>query len=377
MSNKNTFYNNINEKLNLVFDLQNIVDIFEIKFKNYHEKERFFRKGQNLITIMFAVILGVGLSHLSDFSITTLNFLKNINFWIFVLAYLAVILSWFGYHLGIISGPLVTNILNYTIDIFLIFVYWFLINICSSKNFTWIFYLLMVMFFLYYIWEGIRSNKKGIDEKLKEKINKARKINLKYFIILFFLFIFYKKLFLIQFLNDMSILKYTYLLIFFVILIYYRIEIGKIYKVKKKKEENINKKSNEKNLEGNYKKIIEKAKEASNRANAKLSKFPVGAAIYTQSKKIFKGCNIEFDNYSNTLHAEEVALSSMILSGAKNPISIAIYIPGDEKLPFPCGMCRQSLFELGGKDLEVIACNDEKCEKKKMRDLFPDGFNLK
>ncbi len=106
-----------------------------------------------------------------------------------------------------------------------------------------------------------------------------------------------------------------------------------------------------------------------------LSDFPVGAAILSDTGKIYVGCNVEFDNYSNTIHAEEAAISAFIAAGEKHPVCIAVFTFDDE-IWFPCGMCRQSLFELGGKDLKVIACNNTTCERKTMGELLPSGFHL-
>ena len=122
--------------------------------------------------------------------------------------------------------------------------------------------------------------------------------------------------------------------------------------------------------------LINKAKAVSKNARVPLSCFPVGAAILSKTGNIYTGCNIEFDNYSNTIHAEEAAISIMVSKGETQPIYIAVYTQVNKDLFFPCGMCRQSLFELGGKDLKVIACNDMKCEMKTMEELLPLGFHL-
>jgi cytidine deaminase len=121
--------------------------------------------------------------------------------------------------------------------------------------------------------------------------------------------------------------------------------------------------------------LIGWAKTASNRARIHLSKFPVGAAILMGSGCIYRGCNIEFDNYSNTIHAEEAAIVEMIMSGDTKPIAIAVFTD-DEEPWYPCGMCRQSLFELGGPKLRVIACNKKTYKWATMDQLLPGGFRL-
>ncbi|MCK4777195.1 MAG: cytidine deaminase, partial [Actinomycetia bacterium] len=104
--------------------------------------------------------------------------------------------------------------------------------------------------------------------------------------------------------------------------------------------------------------MINKAKEVAKNARIHLSGFAVGAAILSDSGNIYTGCNVEFDNYSNTIHAEEAAISAFVSAGEKRMVSAVIYTFTD-KIRYPCGMCLQSLFELGGNDLKVIACNEK------------------
>ena len=129
------------------------------------------------------------------------------------------------------------------------------------------------------------------------------------------------------------------------------------------------------NLDGVDTKLIEMARSISHNAKAHLSNFHVGAALLSENGNIYVGCNIEFDNYSNTIHAEEAAISAMVSAGDLIPKKIAVFTNADEPC-FPCGMCRQSLFELGREDLEVIACNNQNVKKASMDDLMPHAFHL-
>jgi len=121
--------------------------------------------------------------------------------------------------------------------------------------------------------------------------------------------------------------------------------------------------------------VVGRAKDVAANARMHLSGFAVGAAILSDTGNIYVGCNVEFDNYSNTIHAEEAAISAFISAGEKHPVCIVVFT-FDDKVWFPCGMCRQSLFELGGKDLKVIACNNNTSEMKTMEELLPFGFHL-
>jgi cytidine deaminase len=119
--------------------------------------------------------------------------------------------------------------------------------------------------------------------------------------------------------------------------------------------------------------LLKKAKEASKKARCPLSKFVVGAALLASSGKIYCGCNVEFDNYSNTLHAEEVAIGAFVTAGEKTAKAIAIYTPA----LFPsCGMCRQSLYEIGGPELLVLASGKNKKKSWRLKALLPEAFSL-
>ena len=90
---------------------------------------------------------------------------------------------------------------------------------------------------------------------------------------------------------------------------------------------------------------------------------------------MYAGCNVEFDNYSNTIHAEEAAIASAVASGEKELAAVAV-VTGVPDLAWPCGMCLQSLYEMGGPDLLVIAGAGNLQERKRMSELLPEGFRL-
>ena len=121
--------------------------------------------------------------------------------------------------------------------------------------------------------------------------------------------------------------------------------------------------------------LIRAARFGQERARPHLSKYRVGAALLDSQQRIHIGCNFEFDNYSNTIHAEECALSVAVAAGALELKAICVVTSGDD-LAWPCGMCRQSLYEIGGPDLLVIAANGSRHEVKSMAELLPCAFRL-
>ncbi|MDQ2051602.1 cytidine deaminase [Natronolimnohabitans sp. A-GB9] len=99
--------------------------------------------------------------------------------------------------------------------------------------------------------------------------------------------------------------------------------------------------------------LIEAAREIRSAAHVPYSEYPVGAAIETTDGEVFVGCNLENANYSNSLHAEEVAISDAVKRGHRDFTRLAVS-SGRQDGVTPCGMCRQTLAEFCDDDLRVI-----------------------
>ncbi len=110
--------------------------------------------------------------------------------------------------------------------------------------------------------------------------------------------------------------------------------------------------------EPHYRALIQSAKEACLRAYRPYSKYNVGAAVLTFDGRVYIGCNVENCGYTQTKHAEEVAITTAIVDGVLQRaeaagltqfeafIAIAVYAPKGSD-PWPCCNCRQSLSEFG------------------------------
>lgn len=116
--------------------------------------------------------------------------------------------------------------------------------------------------------------------------------------------------------------------------------------------------------------LIQKARKASEKAHAKYSKFPVGAAIRTSDNKIITGCNIENVSYSLTICAERVAIFKAISEGISNFKEIVIYTPTKVPTP-PCGACRQVLSELAENINIKCVCDSDKTLEGSIEDFLP------
>lgn len=101
--------------------------------------------------------------------------------------------------------------------------------------------------------------------------------------------------------------------------------------------------------------LIAAAVDARTRAQARFSRFQVGAALETTDGQIVSGCNIENATYGLTLCAERVALVKALSDGHLAFTRIAVVADTQHPTP-PCGPCRQLLWEYCG-DIEVVLAN--------------------
>ncbi len=118
--------------------------------------------------------------------------------------------------------------------------------------------------------------------------------------------------------------------------------------------------------------LLEKAREAMDKAYVKYSDFKVGAALLTKSGKIFTGCNIENASYSATICAERVAFTKAISEGEKEFEAIAI-VSSSGGYTYPCGVCRQFMSEFG-LDLKLIFSDGKSIKEYHLKELLPYAF---
>lgn len=122
--------------------------------------------------------------------------------------------------------------------------------------------------------------------------------------------------------------------------------------------------------------LFEAALAAMQQAYAPYSGLSVGAAILTETGRIFAGCNAENASYPEGWCAETSAIGQMIAAGER---SIAEVLVVAEKMPLitPCGGCRQRLREFGTRETLVHLCDDGGIvETVPLGELLPRAFNL-
>lgn len=127
--------------------------------------------------------------------------------------------------------------------------------------------------------------------------------------------------------------------------------------------------------------LIEKALGARKMSYSPYSHFQVGAAILTESGKIYTGANIENASYGATICAERTAAVKAIFEGER--LFAAIAIAGspegtaeeDFAYSYPCGICRQFLREFALPDMAVyIKGPENEIKETTLSELLPDSF---
>ena len=112
-------------------------------------------------------------------------------------------------------------------------------------------------------------------------------------------------------------------------------------------------------------------------AYAPYSHFPVGAALECADGTVFTGCNVENAAYGSTICAERTAVVKAVSEGHQDDFVRIAIVGRSEDYCWPCGSCRQVLFEFA-PDLEcLIARGDHEYVKLPLRELLAHGFGPK
>lgn len=133
--------------------------------------------------------------------------------------------------------------------------------------------------------------------------------------------------------------------------------------------------------------LLEAAAKAGENAYAPYSRFRVGAALLSETGKIYTGCNVESASFSPTCCAERTALCKAVSEGERRFAAVAVIGRTEGKSQFgfcpPCGVCRQLFREFCEETFRVIlAAGDEKDGKFRfsevkevtLGELLPQSF---
>ncbi|MCX5923168.1 MAG: cytidine deaminase [Candidatus Dependentiae bacterium] len=117
--------------------------------------------------------------------------------------------------------------------------------------------------------------------------------------------------------------------------------------------------------------LIEHATSMQANAIATYSNFKVGACLRTQDGALIGGFNIESASYGLTMCAERVAIFSALAQGHKNFTHLILVTNIGV---FPCGACRQMIYEFCKEAVIVVAKLDDIIMKTTIQELMPHVF---
>lgn len=126
-------------------------------------------------------------------------------------------------------------------------------------------------------------------------------------------------------------------------------------------------------------KLFNEAKNMLNFSYTPYSNFKVGAALLSESGKIFTGCNIENAAYGPSNCAERTAFFKAVSEGIlKFKAIMVIRGPGGIIKDYcpPCGVCRQVMMEFCNPETFSIflAKSETDIVEYKLKELLPLGF---
>lgn len=103
----------------------------------------------------------------------------------------------------------------------------------------------------------------------------------------------------------------------------------------------------------NKQELLESAGKAAKQSYSPYSGFRVGAAILTESGKVFTGTNVENRSFGLTICAERSAAVTAVSAGEQKFTALAIQCPDAETPVSPCGACRQFISEFAEADMPI------------------------
>ena len=119
--------------------------------------------------------------------------------------------------------------------------------------------------------------------------------------------------------------------------------------------------------------LVELAMEMRGMAYAPYSGFRVGAALLCADGTVSTGCNVENAAYGSSICAERTALVKAVSAGKRDFVALAIAGSG-EGYCWPCGACRQMLYEFAPRLRILAAGPDGRFAPARLDELLPHGF---
>ena len=120
--------------------------------------------------------------------------------------------------------------------------------------------------------------------------------------------------------------------------------------------------------------LVDKAFEMHQYSYVPYSHFPVGAALLCGDGRVFTGCNVENAAFGSTICAERTALLKAISEGHREDWQTIAIAGQGEDYCWPCGSCRQMLYEFAPNLRVLAARGDGQFQCVSLRELLPHGF---
>lgn len=129
----------------------------------------------------------------------------------------------------------------------------------------------------------------------------------------------------------------------------------------------------------NYRELMQSAIEAREHSYSPYSNYRVGAALLSESGKVYCGCNVENAAYSPGICAERTAFVKAVSEGERSFRAIAIVggpADGAPEVAHPCGVCRQVMMEFCNPETFeiVLGTSVKEYQVYALEELLPLGF---
>ena len=123
--------------------------------------------------------------------------------------------------------------------------------------------------------------------------------------------------------------------------------------------------------------LVERAFEMLRYSYVPYSGFPVGAALECAAGTVFSGCNVENSAYGSCICAERTALVKAVSEGHRDDLVRLAVVGNSKDYCWPCGACRQMLYEFAPDLTVLVARSDHSFVKLSLSQLLPHGFGPK
>ena len=122
--------------------------------------------------------------------------------------------------------------------------------------------------------------------------------------------------------------------------------------------------------------LYQLAEKAAEGAYAPFSGYKVGAALLTSNGKIYTGANVENSSYGASICAERTAAVKAVNDGESEFIALAVAAPDTGGPAWPCGICRQFLFEFSEGMRVITGIDEDDLQTTTLDQLLMNGFRL-